>query len=163
MKQFPKARETDLIIYDLTDELLIYDEVRDRAHSLNRPAALVWKLCDGKTSPEEIGKRLRSELSSQGELIDERFVWYAIKQLQNDHLLEEDLEVPQAMHLVMRGRLGRRQVMRFLGLAAIVSVPVVTSIVAPTAAQAASCFASGHACTSGPQCCSGICTSSSCV
>ena len=50
-----------------------------------------------------------------------------------------------------------------LGLGAIVAVPLVTSIVAPTAAQAATCFPSGHACASGPQCCSNLCNANVCV
>jgi hypothetical protein len=48
-------------------------------------------------------------------------------------------------------------------LAAVVAVPLITSIVAPTAAEAASCFGSGHSCASSSQCCSGICNSNACV
>jgi hypothetical protein len=59
--------------------------------------------------------------------------------------------------------INRRQMVRTLGLAAVIAVPLVSSIVAPTAAQAATCFPTGHACASGPQCCSNLCNSNVCV
>ena len=53
--------------------------------------------------------------------------------------------------------LTRRDVMRRLGTAASMALPVVTSVVAPTAAQAQSCLPLGAQCTLSPQCCSGNC------
>src|SRR5436309_304107 len=38
---------TDLIIRDLTDEVVLYDRKTRRAHCLNPIASAVWKLCDG--------------------------------------------------------------------------------------------------------------------
>jgi hypothetical protein len=57
----PKARTADLVINDLTDEVLVYDLKRDKAHCLNPTAAAVWKLCDGKSSAAEIAGRLFSQ------------------------------------------------------------------------------------------------------
>jgi hypothetical protein len=89
--------------------------------------------------------------------IDERLVWYAISQLRREHLLEERVEIPRRVLASLNGHLDRRQVIRALGLATIVAVPLVTSIIAPTAAQAATCLGSGASCSSPGQCCSGLC------
>lgn len=163
MKHFPKARKDNVITRELGDEVLIYDRSRDKALCLNQTAAFVWKQCDGRTSIAQIANRLGSEMSSDFESpIDERLVWYAISRLRREHLLEDQVEIPRRVLASLNGHLDRRQVMRALGLTAIVAVPLVTSIIAPTAAQAATCLGSGAPCTSGPQCCSGICSAGSC-
>jgi Coenzyme PQQ synthesis protein D (PqqD) len=153
MKMFPKARQEKLVVREFADELLVYDKERHEAHCLNRTAALVWKHCDGRTSVAEISRRLANEMAG-GAPVDERLVWYALNQFKRDHLLEEKLEVPAGM--LMNGGLNRRQVMRVLGIS-IVALPLVTSLIAPTPAQAATCLAPGAACTSGTQCCNGVC------
>jgi hypothetical protein len=158
MKHFPKARKDNVIIREFGDEVLLYDRSRDKALCLNRTAALVWKHCDGRTSIEQITNRLGKEISRDFETpIDERLVWYAISQLRREHLLKEQVEIPRRVLASVNGHLDRRQVIRALGLTAIVAVPLVTAIIAPTAAQAATCLGSGVACTSSAQCCSGLC------
>ena len=96
MKQFPKARKEKLIVQGFKDELLIYDKERHEAHCLNRTAALVWKHCDGRTSVAEISRRLGEEIEGEAAM-DERLVWYALKQFKRDHLLEERLDIPAGM------------------------------------------------------------------
>ena|SRR6202521_4992431 len=158
MKHFPKARKDKVIARELGDEVLIYDRSRDKALCLNRTAAFVWKQCDGRTSIEQIADRLGSEVSSGFETpIDERLVWYAISQLRREHLLEDRVEIPRRVLASLNGHLDRRQVIRALGLTAIVAVPLVSSIIAPTAVQAATCLGTGTACTSAAQCCSKLC------
>lgn len=148
----PRARTEGLVIQTLPDEVLVYDRDRDKAHCLNQTAALVWKYCDGKTTVPSMARRLERDLNT--ERVDEKVVWYALDQLGKDHLLEE-IVVPPAL----LGGMSRREMVRVLGVAAVVAVPLVTSIIAPTPAQAATCFASGQACTSGSQCCSTTCAS----
>ncbi|MEO8435695.1 MAG: PqqD family protein [Pyrinomonadaceae bacterium] len=151
MKTFPQARRTKLVIQELANEVLVYDLERDQAHCLNQTAAMVWKHCDGASDAASIATRLGSELRTP---VDERIVWYALEQLGRDKLLEESIVLPAAM-----AGMSRRQMVRTLGLAAVVAVPLITSIVAPTPAQAATCFASGVACTTSAECCSGLCNS----
>ena len=150
MQQFPLARKNQLVIQELPDELLVYDQDRDKAHCLNRSAALIWKRCDGRTSVEELRRIVSTELGVE---LEERAVWFAISQFSKDHLLESKSSVPAGM---LQG-MNRRQMVRTLGLAAVVAVPIVTSIVAPTPAQAATCIPTGGACTASSQCCSGLC------
>ena len=156
MKEFPKARQEKLIVREFADEVLIYDKERQQAHCLNQTAALVWKHCDGRTPVAEISRRLAKEMGAGGAAVDDQLVWHALSQFKRDHLLEE-IEAPAGMLSAASGGLSRRKAIKALGLATIVAVPLVTSMIAPTAAQAASCFAAGHACTSSAQCCSGVC------
>lgn len=161
MKTFPTARRDDLIVREFADELLIYDKSREQAHCLNRTAALIWKQCDGRTSVDEISRRLANEMQSEA-APNERAVWYALKQFKRDHLLEETLEIPVGLLRSVRSGLNRRQVMRALGLTAVVAIPLVTSMIAPTAAQAVTCRGPGAACTTSAQCCNGVCSANVC-
>jgi hypothetical protein len=161
MKQQPKAdpnplaRREGLVIRELADEVLVYDLDRDRAHCLNQTAAFVWQCCDGRTSTGEIARALGKRVSAP---VDEKLVWLALDQLADNDLLKRRLVTPPPL-----AGINRRQMVRTLGLAAVVAVPLVTSIVAPTAVQAATCLATGNACASGLQCCSALCNSNVCV
>ncbi|HEX9917908.1 MAG TPA: PqqD family protein [Pyrinomonadaceae bacterium] len=143
----PLARERDLIVEDLKDETLVYDLQSHRAHCLNRSAALVWKQCDGRRSVAEIAGNLRREFHANAD--DEVTVRFALEQLTKFKLLEEHTRQPASI----KSGLTRREMVRRLGLAAAVSIPLVTSIVAPTPAQASTCVPTGGACTSSSQCC----------
>ncbi len=152
----PKMREHGLVIDELPDEVLIYDRDRDQAHCLNRTAALVWKHCDGTTTPPEIAQRLQQELNANGDKnsrLPEEMVWLALGQLERIHLLEHSVSVPSQF-----ARLSRRQMVRGLGLAAALAVPVVTSIVAPRAVEAATLQPPGACCGNPNQCISNSCS-----
>lgn len=144
----PRARTAGLVVRELPDEVLVYDLERHAAVCLNRTAALVWGRCDGRTSVRELSRALRSELRSKGA---EELVWLALEQLGRGRLLEEKVTRPAAL-----AGMSRRELVRRLGLAA-ASLPLVTSILAPTAAQAASCKESGASCAAPAECCSGLC------
>jgi hypothetical protein len=153
-RPLPVARRRNLIVKELPDETLIYDLDSDEAHCLNQTAALVWKNCDGTRSAGELANLLEDEL---GASVPEGVVWLALDQLERFKLLSDPLAKPR--HL--QGT-SRRDVIRSLGIAAAVSIPVITSIIAPTPAQAASCgSASGRdhdcPCTSSSECLSGCC------
>jgi hypothetical protein len=151
----PLARKQDLIVEELPGELLVYDTERDQAHCLNETAAFVWKRCDGSNTPRDIARLLGSNVNST---IDEKVVWVALDQLANRNLLERELVVPTSI-----AGLSRRQAVRAIGLGAIVAVPLITSIVAPTAVQAATCLPPGQPCGSSAQCCSGLCSGGTCA
>jgi hypothetical protein len=155
-KQFaPKARKEGLVIQQLADEVLVYDQERFKAHCLNHTAALVWKHCDGKKTASEIAQALRHEAASP---VDEELVWLALSQLGKSRLLTEQVMMSEG-----QPGISRREVMRRVGIAAAVALPVVTSIVAPRAAQAINCKTSGQPCTTGPQCCSTVCNAGFCT
>jgi hypothetical protein len=157
MQNMPQIRQEGLIVRELDGEILIYDSKNNRAHCLNQTAAQVWKQCDGQKTVAEISRSLSLQSGTE---LDERIVWFALKQFGRDHLLEEKLVLPPAF---IAADLNRREMVRALGLAAVVAVPLVTSIVAPTAVQAATCLPAGSTCSSAPQCCSGVCSGGTCA
>jgi hypothetical protein len=144
-RQFPRAR-VDCLSREFDSELLIYDPQRNVGHCLNSTAAAAWKLCDGNNSPSQIARTLSRQLSVP---MGESVALLALDELADAHLLVE--------RVVPAKRLSRRVAVRRIGIAAAVALPLVTSIVAPTPANAASCFPDGHACVSAAQCCSGRC------
>ena len=122
----PVARQHDLVIKTVGDKLLVYDLERHRAHSLNRVAAAVWRRCDGARDADRIAAELRI---GNGVPVTQRAVEYALGELARARLLTGP---------VARVGLTRREVVRRLGTAAAVALPLVTTIVAPTAAAAQS-------------------------
>lgn len=160
MQKMPKARRRGLIVKELPDETLIYDEDGDKAHCLNHTAAGVWKHCDGRTT---IAATCRSLSRDFGVPVDEQVVWYALDQFGKDHLLEERIKVPTSVIT----RMNRRQMVGRLGFAAVVAAPLVISMLAPTAAQAGgsppNCILQGGTCTVSAQCCSSLCSGGTCA
>ena len=140
----PLARKDGLLVQAINKELLVYDLERHKAHCLNRPAALIWGHCDGKAAAAEVARLVGSEI---GIPLDEETVWSAVTQLDRACLLHERITQPHNA-----GRLSRREAIRRLGIAAAASVPLVTTIVAPHAAEAATCTPAGETCTGLPCC-----------
>src|ERR1041384_5219890 len=85
------ARQKDLVVQELPDELMIYDLKAHKAHCLNNTAALVWHHCDGKTTTAEMAALLGAEIGSP---VDEAVVWYALDKLDKAELLDEKPELP---------------------------------------------------------------------
>ena len=143
--QFPRPRTEELVIHELPDEILIYDKLTDQAHCLSCTAALVWRACNGQLAPDEIARKLTTQL---GAVVSEDLVLLALTELEKINLLERDDATR-----VSFGGVSRRQLVRTLGLAATVALPVVTTIMAPTPAQAATCTAPGQPCNPVKLCC----------
>lgn len=151
----PEARREGLVVQELSGEVLVYDRERNKAHCLNSTAALVWKHCDGKTPVSRIARAIEGEINMP---VDEDMIWIGVEQLGKSNLLRERATLPSHA-----AGLSRREVIKRVGLAAAVALPVVTSIIAPTASQAANCVQSGQSCTNSAQCCSGLCNSNVCA
>jgi hypothetical protein len=143
--QLPCLRADGLVIHEVADEILVYDKVRDQAHCLNQTAALVWRACDGRRAPEEIARKLTKQLAVA---VPEDVVLLALVQLEEIHLLEQRKTIPGSF-----AGMSRRQMARSLGLTAAVALPVITSILVPRPAQAATCIAPGQPCSPVQLCC----------
>ncbi len=155
---FPRAREKGLLTCEVVDELLVYDLDRYKAHCLNSTAALVWRQCDGRTSIPEITRALNSAYEVT---IDNDVVWFALEQLERARLIHIDVANGRRS-----AKLTRRELIKRAGAAAAVGLPLVSSIVTPTAVEAASCRPPGAACgPDGPNstCCNGICVLGLCI
>lgn len=127
-KQAALARQAELVVQEMPDEVLVYDLRNHEAHCLNQTAALVWNHCDGQRATAEIAALMTEELDKP---VSEDVVWLALKQLSKAGLLQEPVTIPQEVE-----RVSRRQVMRRIGIAAM--VPLVMSVVVPTAMAGAS-------------------------
>ena len=151
----PRARTEGLLIQELADEVLVYDLLRHRAHCLNQTAATVWKNCNGSNSVGQIAEILKKETRTS---VDELVVLMALDQLTSSHLMQDHKK-----RWSRNSGVSRREVIRRLGTAAAVVLPVVSSIVAPEVVQAATCLGSGQACTTSAQCCSLLCSANTCA
>jgi hypothetical protein len=136
--QRPIARKNGLVVQEVPDELLVYDLETNKAHCLNQSAAMVWKSCDGKNSVSDIASLVGRQAGND---VTEDFVWLAIDQLNENDLLEKQVEVNL-------GGLSRREAIKKIGLASMIAVPVIASLVAPQSAMAAS----SCRCVSPPEC-----------
>lgn len=137
----PVARQSGLVVQEMPDEVLVYDMQTNKAHCLNRSAATVWKSCDGTKSVADIVREFDGKVT-------EDFVWLAIDQLNENNLLEAGITPRFAGQ-------SRRQVLKTIGLASMVAIPLISSLVAPQNALAnLSC-----SCTSATQCANRPCQS----
>jgi hypothetical protein len=125
--QRPIARKSGLVVQEVPDEVLVYDLESNKAHCLNQSAAIVWKSCDGNNSVSEIAKLVESQAGGK---VTEDFVWLAIDQLSENNLLEK--QIPSSFEGT-----SRREVIKKIGLASMVAIPVIASLVAPQSALAA--------------------------
>jgi len=151
-RHLPIARREQLVVTELGDELLIYDLRAHQAHCLNRTAALVWQHCDGRRDIPALAQTLTRVLPFT---VDEDMIRLALRQLSRRKLLAAPL-APALMPESGTAQISRRVMMRRLGVAAAIALPLVTSIVAPTPAEAQSgCNAAN---CPPPQCCvAGLC------
>lgn len=146
----PAARTERLMQRELPNELLVYDLAHHRASCLNRIAMLAWRRCDGRATVAQIAEALREELQLP---VDERAVWLALVDLEKAHLLEGPVTLP-----AWAAGYSRRQWVAEVGKGAAALVPVVASILSPTAAAAQSvvpltvCSARGTASCGGEPC-----------
>lgn len=147
---YPRARQDELVIQELADEVLVYDLERNKAHCLGHTAAMVWKHCDGQKTIAELAQVTGGELQTP---VAEDVVWLALEQLGRARLLQERVARPAA---ASGSGLTRRQLMGRVG--AVAAAAVVTSIIAPTPAEAFSCVPDGGDCTASAQCCSRNCS-----
>ena len=130
MKNKPQSRQSNLVVQDLENEILIYDLNINKVYCLNETSAMVWQLCDGKRTVSDIARQLSKKLRIE---VSDDFVWLALDRLKKDNLLEnsEGFEINF-------GNLNRRQVIKKVGLASMIALPLSSSLVAPKAIAAQS-------------------------
>ena len=150
-QQRPVARKEGLVIQEMPDEVLVFDLETNKAHCLNQTAAFVWKACNGTNSVADITQSFGNQ---SGKPVDENLVWLAIDQLNENNLLAEKLQANF-------GGQSRREVIKKIGLAAVIALPIVSSLVAPTAALAVACSGTDNTPCVGNgvpgRCCGGNC------
>lgn len=126
----PVARGSDVIVQEVGTDVLVYDQSRDTAHSLNATAAFVYRQADGTLSVEELAIGMSGSLGVPDDVV---LVEATLGQLARVHLLDASEPLPRKQPRT----LSRRAMVRRLGVAAI-AIPVVTSILTPTSLMAQS-------------------------
>ncbi len=148
----PHARQDRLVVQELGEETIIYDEQRDHVHRLNRTAALIWRHCDGRRTINDLVAVLQAETQAP---VTEEVVWLALDRLEKERLLQERLTRPEDAK-----QITRRQMLRKAALAGGVTLllPVIQSMVAPTPAMAMSvgCAKRGQSYSATRPCCPGF-------
>jgi hypothetical protein len=124
------------VVRELPDETLVFDLRTNKAHCLNQAAALVWRLCDGRTDPAALAAALRDEL---GVPDGEAAARLALEQLSRRGLLERPVEAAAPAE-----RIGRREALR--KLAVLGALPLVMTVAARHASAATSLCLTGDPC-----------------
>ena len=126
----PIARFENIIVQELPDEILVCDTITNRMFCLNQTAAEVWKLADGTRNIKEISRLLSRKFKSN---VSEELVSFALVELSKETLLVEKIPMSASFQ-----NLSRREVIRRVGLASMIALPLVSSLTMPTAARAMS-------------------------
>ena len=130
MEYRPIARSSDLVVQEVGEETLVYDLKTNKAKCLNETSAMIWKLCDGTRSAVEITMALSAELKTK---VEQDLVLLAFDQLQKEELLTSKSDGVFALEGT-----SRRELIKKVGFAAVVALPVIGTVTAPTAAQTGS-------------------------
>ena len=126
----PQAKTDNLVVQDLSNEVLIYNLENNKAYSLNETTTLVWQNCDGTKDISAIAKELEKKLNQN---IPDELVWLALDSLKNENLVSFAKATPS----VLAG-FNRREAIKRVGFATLAALPLLTSVMAPTAAHAQS-------------------------
>ena len=152
----PLARSADLIVEEVEDEVLIYDELTAKAHCLSAEAARVWRACDGHTGEEGLALELD---------LDVPVVIRALAELESKELLQPPAVLPGNDDGATRREFGLKAAK--LG-GAVAAGPMIYSIVAPTALASATTpeivcnYYSGKSCDACQQICGCCCCCQGC-
>ncbi len=145
----PCARKSEILTQQIAGETLVYDLKKNKAYCLNETSSLIWHLCNGERSVDQISVSLKEQIRAE---VSVDMVWLAIDQFKTDGLLEDN-----TINTAVFNGLSRREIIRNVGLASAIALPLVSSLVVPSAAKAQSCISLGQPCDpAGTPCCGSL-------
>ncbi|CUR33754.1 hypothetical protein PL9214520293 [Planktothrix tepida PCC 9214] len=155
----PVARTENLLLQDIGNELIIYDQDNNSSHCLTPLAVRVWELSNGQNTVNDIARKLEKEFNLPGNSdVDMRgLVWLTLEELERYSLIKEYLRQPATNVIAGMSRRKAIKTATLVGGFALGSMfPMVRSIIAPEPAFAVSkCLAdSGKICTQDSDCAS---------
>jgi hypothetical protein len=130
MNSLPQARHKEIVVQEFENEILIYDLLTKKAYCLNQTAGVVFTLCNGQRTISEISDLMSQKLKTPA---SEELVWLTINDLRKNRLIENSAQLSQSL----TGQ-TRREMVKKVGLASMVALPLISSVAAPLAAQAQS-------------------------
>jgi hypothetical protein len=148
LEMAPKARWSNLVVQKIKDETLVYNLESNRAFCLNQTASLVWNECNGLNTIEDINQNLIVKYQQKFSV---DLVVLTIHELKKQGLIEND-------SIKTMDFTSRREIVKKVGLATTMALPVISSVIAPGAIMAQSGLPFGASCSSDPQCASGNCS-----
>lgn len=128
---FPKAIVKDIVLQEINNELFIYHLKTDQAFCLNETSALVFNLSTGTNSIKQIKETIENLINKS---FPEEIIWLALEQLADNNLLEDGNKFINKANSI-----SRRRIIKKIGLSTMVALPLISSVVVPTAVQAGSC------------------------
>ncbi|MBX7172055.1 MAG: PqqD family protein [Pyrinomonadaceae bacterium] len=136
----PEARQENIVVQETKDETLIYDLGTNKAFLLNETSAFVWSQCNGQKDIKQIAAALARKNQQP---INEGIVWLAIDELERNCLMTKNINSANPFR-----QLSRRELVKRVGLTTMIALPVISSLVAPIPANAASvvCVPNASAC-----------------
>lgn len=143
---YPQARSENLVIQTLPDETLVYDLTTHKAHCLNETSSFIWDRCNGELSVDKILKVFEDRF---GQPVERELIELALTLLYERHLLTNDFNTAVQVP-------NRRELIKQIGLASVVAIPVVATLLAP---QSAFAIAGNCTCASPAQCRQSACPS----
>ena len=136
MEKLPGARTSDLVVQNLNGETLVYDLLTNQALCLNETSAAVFNACGSQSSFSDLKRAFK---------FTDEIIFLALDELKKQNLLAEDTEFVSPF-----AGMTRRDALRQVGLATMIALPLITAMIAPKAANAASgavaCSAPGAQC-----------------
>ncbi len=124
----PLARKDNIVVQKIEDETLVYDLDENKAFCLNETSALVWKLCDGQRDSADIVDALDAN-TPRG--IRDDLVLLSLNELARANLIAESQDFVSTPAT-------RREMIKKIGKATLISLPLVFAVTAPNAYQAQS-------------------------
>lgn len=124
MNKLPKARTENIVVQNIEKEVLIYDTITNQAFCLNETSAKVFNHCDGQTAFDELKRKFK---------YTDEIIYLALDELKAKNLLDA-----AANYQTPFAGMNRREVIRQVGFATMIALPLISSLVVPTAANAGS-------------------------
>ena len=118
----PKAKTENIVVQKAGNEVLIYDLMANKVFCLNETSTKVYQACNGKTSFDELKTKFK---------LTDDLIYFALHEFHNLDLVSSDYQSKFAS-------IPRRELIKKVGLASAMALPLVTSIVAPQAVHAQS-------------------------
>lgn len=125
---YPKARSENLVIQTLLEETLVYDLTTHKAHCLNETSAFVWSKCTGDIT---VGEMLSALEEQYGRQVQSDYLALALEQLHERQLLDSHPSFSAS-------KTSRRDALKKMGVVSGIALPIIVSLIAPTAAYASS-------------------------
>lgn len=144
MPRLPQTRRQNIIEQDLEKELLVYDLSNHNAYCLNETSRIIYLACNGETTFDELKRKYK---------FTDDLIYFALNDLRERNLVDD--YQPQSF----LNKQSRREAIRKIGFTSMIAIPLITSLVAPTAVSAQSGPRPLNAiCTSSAQCQTNFCT-----